>query len=81
MVALDRQGDTMFAEKPTIASFLDAVDELDEARELLAGLAQVVLALKIADIADAESLALVAEVLAYLSLTVDAVNDQLASNR
>ena len=66
----------MFAEKPVLSSYLDAVDELEDVREILSGLAQIVLALKIADIADEESLTVIAEVLAYASLSVEAANDR-----
>ena len=50
----------MFATAPTIATCLDAIDELDDVRRSLEGLSQIVLALEVADLAEKESLDLVA---------------------
>ena len=46
----------MFATAPTIATCLDAIDELDDVRRSLEGLSQIVLALEVADLAEKESL-------------------------
>lgn len=61
----------MFATAPTIATCLDAIDELDDVRRSLEGLSQIVLALEIADLAEKESLDLVARLLDYCALSLD----------
>ena len=53
----------MFASTPAIATYFDAIDELDDVRCDLEGLAQIVLAMEIAGIAESESLGLIASLL------------------
>ena len=61
----------MFASTPAINTYFDAIDELDDVRCDLAGLAQIVLALEIAGIAESESLGLVASLLDHCSLCLE----------
>ena len=61
----------MFATAPTIATYLDAVDEVDDVRRSLEGLSQIILALEVADLAERESLDLIARLLDYCALSLD----------
>ena len=70
----------MFATAPTIATCLDAIDELDDVRRSLEGLSQIVLALEVADLAEKESLDLVARLLDYFSLDTAIIRIETAEN-
>ena len=61
----------MFATAPTIATYLDAVDEVDDVRRSLEGLSQIILALEVADLTERESLDLIARLLDYCALSLD----------
>ena len=61
----------MFATAPTITTYLDAVDEVDDVRRSLEGLSQIILALEVADLAERESLDLIARLLDYCALSLD----------
>ena len=62
----------MFATAPAITTRLDAIDELDDVRRSLEGLSQIVLALEISTLAEKESLDLIARLLDYCALSLDA---------
>lgn len=66
----------MFATAPTIATYLDAVDEVDDVRRSLEGLSQIILALEVADLAERESLDLIARLLDYCALSLDTATIQ-----
>lgn len=67
----------MFADAPPITSQLDALDEIDDIQHSLQGLSQIIHALKIADLAEHESLDLIARLLDYLSQSLSAAQTQL----
>lgn len=66
----------MFATAPTITTYLDAVDEVDDVRRSLEGLSQIILALEVADLAERESLDLIARLLDYCALSLDTATIQ-----
>lgn len=66
----------MFATAPTIATYLDAIDEVDDVRRSLEGLSQIILALEVADLAERESLDLIARLLDYCALSLDTATIQ-----
>lgn len=66
----------MFATAPTITTYLDAVDEVDDVRRSLEGLSQIILALEVADLAERESLDLIACLLDYCALSLDTATIQ-----
>lgn len=67
----------MFATAPTITTYLDAVDEVDDVRRSLEGLSQIILALEVADLAERESLDLIGCLLDYLALSLGAATTRL----
>lgn len=67
----------MFADAPVLETRLDAIDELDSVRCSLEGLSQLVLAMKMADFAERESLALISQLLAYFALALETSARQL----
>ena len=66
----------MFATAPTITTYLDAGDEVDDVRRSLEGLSQIILALEVADLAERESLDLIARLLDYCALSLDTATIQ-----
>ena len=62
----------MFATAPTVTTCLDAIDELDDVRRSVEGAAQIILALEIANLAEKESLDLIARLLGYCALSLEA---------
>ena len=62
----------MFATAPTVTTYLDAIDELDDVRRSVEGAAQIILALEIANLAEKESLDLIARLLGYCALSLEA---------
>lgn len=66
----------MFVTAPTITTYLDAVDEVDDVRRSLEGLSQIILALEVADLAERESLDLIARLLDYCALSLDTATIQ-----
>lgn len=66
----------MFATAPTITTYLDAVDEVDDVRRSLEGLSQIIFALEVADLAERESLDLIARLLDYCALSLDTATIQ-----
>lgn len=67
----------MLADTPHIRTDLQAIDELDDIRQGIAGLSHIVLAMESADISSKNSLFLIARLLDYFALTMGACAKQL----
>ncbi len=67
----------MLTDAPTVRTNLDAIDELDDVRHAMAGLAQLVLSAAHSDMAEKDALLLTARLLDYFSLVVASANARL----